>query len=153
MPRIEAPNATFRFLYFDFDVLCARQKRTAVNTIMRRAAWLRRRDRSSCSCGGGRFVGETFQWNISCSKAHATWCAARVLSQACATRRFCCMTLSCRIKFACSDATTFLLGKRINLVLSDFNHLLWGWKAEVLWFFGGFYHDFGWAFGWFLDWF
>lgn len=100
-----------------------------------------------------RFVGETFQWNISCSKAHATWCAARVLSQSCATRRFCCMTLSCRIKFACSDATTFLLGKRVNLVLSDFNHLLWGWKAEVLWFFGGFYHDFGWAFGWFLDWF
>lgn len=91
-----------------------------------------------------RLVGETFQWNISCVRKHA--CSGAFDDYSKRLRAFALFVFENHVSSSFSETS---LGKRVNLVLSDFNHLL-DWEAEVLRygsFVWGFVLMLGWAFG------
>lgn len=106
----KAPSATFRFLLARANVPLSTNR-------YHQPSW--------------RLVGETFQWNISCVRKHA--CSGAfdmIIRSACALLLWCLFSRIMSLRVFSETS----LGKRVNLVLSDFNHLL-DWEAEVLRFF------------------
>lgn len=92
-----------------------------------------------------RLVGETFQWNISFVRKHACSGAFDMIIRSACALLLCLFSRIMSLRVFSETS----LGKRVNLVLSDFNHLL-DWEAEVLRygsFVWGFVLMLGWAFG------
>lgn len=117
-----------------FRVVARQQQRTAVNKMMYRAPPL-----IETAAPWRCFVGETFQWNISEFESTRLACFRND-----SKRKGACAACGCRVASSCIIVLQILYvercnnfgGKRVNLVLSDFNHLLGVGKQRFYVFWG-----------------